>query len=189
MPHILNRCLVVAKIDQQSFAFMAGRRRGKGGQALAIQFHGIREHRAQRPIVRPELGGRVFPACCLVTASAVAASRCRISCSSGVFRSSVRLRLLRLTLWKNRLSCSPGKKGPVGALSSAAGQRDLDDFGPQLGQHHRAIGPRAILPDREDAHAGKRRVHSGFRFTHWRDTIMRCISFVPSPMISSIASR
>jgi hypothetical protein len=88
--------------------------------------------------------------------------------------------------------------GPGGARAVAAappvpvGRLELDHLGAELGQHHRAIGPRAILLEAEDPDAGKRQglaAHAGFRFTHCLATIMRCISLVPSPMHMRSASR
>ena len=70
---------------------------------------------------------------------------------------------------------------------------DLDDIGAEIGQIHRAEGARAERLERQDADTLQRqvgRVHQiGFRSISWRAMIMRCISFVPSPMHISGASR
>jgi len=67
---------------------------------------------------------------------------------------------------------------------------DLDDFRAEVGKVLGAERARAVLLDRNDAQSGKRKTgHSGFLAMSCLAMMMRCISLVPSPMISSGASR
>ncbi len=68
---------------------------------------------------------------------------------------------------------------------------DLDHFGAELGQEHRAVGAGAELLQCQDANTFERfGAHTtAFRLTHCRAMMMRCISLVPSPMQVSGASR
>ncbi len=81
-------------------------------------------------------------------------------------------------------------RGIAPAPSVARRRLDLDHLGPQLRQELRPVRPRAILLGRKDSEAGEGQFrHAGFRFTHCRAMMMRCISLVPSPMHISSASR
>ena len=89
-----------------------------------------------------------------------------------------------------------GERGPpvllVPSLINPGWVLDLDDFSAQLGKEHRAIRTGAILFRRKDAKARKGESvlgHAGFRLTHCFEIIIRCISFVPSPMHIRIESR
>ncbi len=68
---------------------------------------------------------------------------------------------------------------------------DLDDFGAEVGEVHRAERPGAEVLERQhaDAGEGQGRGHTGFLSTSWRAMMIRCISFVPSPMHISGESR
>src|SRR5580704_2479349 len=68
---------------------------------------------------------------------------------------------------------------------------DLDDFGSEVGEMLRTEWAGAILLDRQDTNAVERQmsVHIGFLATSWRAMMMRCNSFVPSPIARRGASR
>ena len=74
-------------------------------------------------------------------------------------------------------------------VAPGLGVLDLDHLGAEIGQEHRAVGPRAELLDRDNANAFQRLHATGFLLIHCLAMMMRCISLVPSPMQVSGASR
>jgi len=78
-------------------------------------------------------------------------------------------------------------------IAARCGVLDLDDLGAQAGEEHRPIRRRGELLGRENADARERLAGAhhatGCCLIHWRAMMMRCISFVPSPMQVSGASR
>ena len=85
------------------------------------------------------------------------------------------------------------EKRPDAARHVAAIGRvlDLDDLRAEIGQLHRTVWSHAILLDRDNPEAGEHREHHHtlFRAISWRAMMMRCNSFVPSPIASNGASR
>ena len=74
----------------------------------------------------------------------------------------------------------------VGILAAIVGSvTPIEDIGKMLG----AKGARAILLDGDNPHAGEGQTHTRFLSMSCLAMIMRCISFVPSPMTRSGASR
>lgn len=66
---------------------------------------------------------------------------------------------------------------------------DLDHLSAHVGELHGTEWPRTVLLHRQDAHTRERQRHTGFRATSCRAMMMRCSSFVPSPITSRGASR
>nr|WP_249403364.1 hypothetical protein [Sphingomonas sp. CFBP 8765] len=66
---------------------------------------------------------------------------------------------------------------------------DLDDLGAEIGELLRTERPGAILFDRDDAETREWLVYAGFRAMICLAMMMRCSSLVPSPIVSSGASR
>ena len=72
-----------------------------------------------------------------------------------------------------------------------AGSRvfDFDDLCAKIGQQHRSIRSSAELFDRDNPQSAERLHAAGFRFMYCLEIMIRCISFVPSPMQVKGASR
>ena len=83
-------------------------------------------------------------------------------------------------------------RSPKGAAWDAALARwrlDLDHGGAEVGKVHGREGAGTKLLEADDPQPGQRQVHAGFRSISCLAMMMRWISFVPSPMHISGASR
>ena len=78
----------------------------------------------------------------------------------------------------------------AGGIATGIATFNLDDFSTEVREVQRTKRTGAEVLEGEDAIALQRlAIHSGFRAASWRAIMMRCISFVPSPIHMSGASR
>jgi hypothetical protein len=80
------------------------------------------------------------------------------------------------------------RAGLAGRIAANSCVLDFDDFRAEIGQQHRSIRSRAELFDRDNPHSAEG-LHAGFRLMNCLKIMIRCISFVPSPMHVRGASR
>src|SRR5262245_59357541 len=80
------------------------------------------------------------------------------------------------------------RAGFAGRVAAYSCVLDFDDFCAEIGQQHRSIRSRAELFDRDNPHSAEG-IHTGFRLMNCLEIMIRCISFVPSPIQVRGASR
>ena len=78
---------------------------------------------------------------------------------------------------------------PTADIATLARVLDLDDLRAHVGELHGTERPGAVLLHGQNAYAGQRQHHTGFRAINCWAMMIRCNSLVPSPITSSGASR